>query len=59
MPSFQVEPSWNVTEICIIDQVHAVLQLDALNSSHQLSVDVSASEETDAIFDKISYAKGI
>lgn len=53
-----VEKSWNITEICILDQVHNVFQLDALNSSHQLSVDVSASEETDAIFDKISYGKG-
>ncbi|XP_037296627.1 aminopeptidase N-like [Manduca sexta] len=53
-----VEKSWNITEICILDQVHNVFQLDALNSSHQLSVDVTASEETDAIFDKISYGKG-
>ncbi|XP_037868658.1 aminopeptidase N [Bombyx mori] len=53
-----VEKSWNLTELCILDQVHNVFQLDALNSSHQLSVDVTASEETDAIFDKISYGKG-
>ncbi|KAH9643225.1 hypothetical protein HF086_012887 [Spodoptera exigua] len=53
-----VEKSWNITELCVLDIVHNVFQLDALNSSHQLSVEVSASEEADAIFDKISYGKG-
>lgn len=53
-----MEKSWNITELCVLDIVHNVFQLDALNSSHQLSVEVSASEEADAIFDKISYGKG-
>ncbi|CAH2105873.1 unnamed protein product [Euphydryas editha] len=53
-----VEKSWKLMEIFILNEVQSVFKLDALTSSHQISVEVSNPEEIGAIFDKISYGKG-
>ncbi|XP_029289080.1 aminopeptidase N-like [Cottoperca gobio] len=55
------EPSWNVKDLIILDDVHRVFAVDALTSSHPLS-----SKEDSIIlpgqiseqFDTISYSKG-
>lgn len=46
-------------EIFVLNEVQSVFKLDALTSSHQISVEVANPEEIGAIFDKISYGKGI
>ncbi|XP_046962926.1 aminopeptidase N [Vanessa cardui] len=53
-----VEKSWKLMEIFILNEVQSVFKLDALTSSHQISVEVGNPEEIGAIFDKISYGKG-
>lgn len=45
-------------EIFVLNEVQSVFKLDALTSSHQISVEVGNPEEIGAIFDKISYGKG-
>lgn len=46
-------------EVFVLNEVQSVFKLDALTSSHQISVEVYNPEEIGAIFDKISYGKGI
>ena len=46
-------------EVFVLNEVQSVFKLDALTSSHQISVEVGNPEEIGAIFDKISYGKGI
>ena len=43
----------------VIHEVQNVFSLDALSSSHQISVEVGNPDEINEIFDKISYGKGI
>lgn len=45
-------------EVFVLNEVQSVFKLDALTSSHQISVEVGNPEEIGAIFDKISYGKG-
>jgi len=42
----------------VTDEVHEVFGLDALDSSHPISVEVHHPDEISEIFDTISYAKG-
>lgn len=51
-------PEWNVWEVFVADPYKTALELDSLNSSHAIEVAVKNSEEINAIFDTISYAKG-
>ncbi|XP_055587207.1 aminopeptidase N [Uranotaenia lowii] len=53
-----VEPAWKSMEQFVVNELHAVFSLDALSSSHQISVEVHNPEEINEIFDKISYGKG-
>ncbi|XP_072939930.1 aminopeptidase N [Epargyreus clarus] len=53
-----VEKSWKLMEVFVLNEVQSVFKLDALTSSHQISVEVGNPEEIGAIFDKISYGKG-
>ncbi|CAG9134640.1 unnamed protein product [Plutella xylostella] len=53
-----VEKSWKLMEVFVLNEVQSVFKLDALTSSHQISVEVYNPEEIGAIFDKISYGKG-
>ncbi|XP_065076994.1 aminopeptidase N-like [Ochlerotatus camptorhynchus] len=53
-----VEPAWKPMEQFVVNELHNVFSLDALSSSHQISVKVHNPEEINEIFDKISYGKG-
>ncbi|XP_041970212.1 aminopeptidase N [Aricia agestis] len=53
-----VEKSWKLMEVFVLNEIQSVFKLDALTSSHQISVEVGNPEEIGAIFDKISYGKG-
>ncbi|XP_061503385.1 aminopeptidase N isoform X1 [Anopheles gambiae] len=53
-----VEPAWKSMEQFVVNELHNVFSLDALSSSHQISVEVHNPEEIHEIFDKISYGKG-
>uniref|UniRef100_A0AAG5CSS6 Aminopeptidase N n=1 Tax=Anopheles atroparvus TaxID=41427 RepID=A0AAG5CSS6_ANOAO len=53
-----VEPAWKSMEQFVVNELHNVFSLDALSTSHQISVEVHNPEEIHEIFDKISYGKG-
>ncbi|XP_012268487.2 aminopeptidase N isoform X2 [Athalia rosae] len=53
-----VEPDWRVLEQFVVHEVQNVFGLDALESSHPISVKVGDPDEISEIFDRISYAKG-
>lgn len=53
-----VEPTWKSTEQFVINEVQNVFSLDALSSSHQISIKVGNPDEINEIFDRISYGKG-
>lgn len=53
-----VEPSWKCMEQFVINELQNVFALDALSSSHQISVKVENPDEINEIFDRISYGKG-
>lgn len=42
----------------IILDLHLVFSLDALKTSHQISIEVNNPDEINNIFDRISYEKG-
>ncbi|KAF4804995.1 Glutamyl aminopeptidase [Turdus rufiventris] len=52
------EPSWNMLEQVLIEDVLPVLKDDSLLSSHPIVVDVSSPAEITSVFDGISYSKG-
>ena len=54
----KVEPSWKILEQFVIFDLQNVFSLDALESSHQISIEVGHPDEINEIFDKISYGKG-
>ncbi|XP_015519764.2 aminopeptidase N [Neodiprion lecontei] len=53
-----VEPSWKVLEQFVVHELQNVFALDALASSHPISVEVGHPDEISEIFDRISYGKG-
>ncbi|XP_014220654.1 aminopeptidase N [Trichogramma pretiosum] len=53
-----VEPSWKVIEQFVVHELQNVFGLDALESSHPISIEVGHPDEINEIFDRISYAKG-
>ncbi|XP_066591926.1 aminopeptidase N [Prorops nasuta] len=53
-----VEPSWKVLEQFVVHDLQNVFALDALESSHPISVEVGHPDEINEIFDRISYNKG-
>ncbi|XP_047453445.1 aminopeptidase Ey-like [Mugil cephalus] len=55
------EPTWNVKDLIVLDDVHRVFAVDALMSSHPLSSDeddIFLPEQITEQFDTISYSKG-
>lgn len=50
-------PEWRMMEQFILDKTQPALALDALASSHPISVTVHDPSEIEAIFDTISYSK--
>ncbi|XP_076247540.1 suppressor of ER stress-induced death isoform X2 [Calliopsis andreniformis] len=53
-----VEPTWKILEQFVVYDMQSVLGLDALQSSHPISIEVGHPDEIGEIFDKISYEKG-
>lgn len=53
-----VEPKWHLLDHFALDELQETFRLDALSSSHQISVPVNNPDEVAEIFDKISYGKG-
>lgn len=53
-----VEPSWRVLEQFVTTDLQSVFGLDALQSSHPISIEVGHPDEISEIFDRISYEKG-
>lgn len=52
-----IYPDWKMMEQFILDKTQPALALDALASSHPISVTVHDPSEIEAIFDTISYSK--
>nr|WBG54457.1 aminopeptidase N-like protein [Austinograea rodriguezensis] len=52
------EPGWQMMEQFVILDLHKVLKLDCLESSHPISIPVGHPDEINEIFDTISYSKG-
>ena len=53
-----MEPEWKILEQFVVHELQAVFALDALETSHPISVEVGHPDEIDEIFDRISYEKG-
>uniref|UniRef100_A0A1B0DCY6 Aminopeptidase n=1 Tax=Phlebotomus papatasi TaxID=29031 RepID=A0A1B0DCY6_PHLPP len=53
-----VEPSWMSMDLFVVGELQNVFALDALSSSHPISVEVANPDEINDIFDRISYGKG-
>lgn len=53
-----ISPEWSMMDQFILDKIQPALDLDALESSHPISVQVKDPSEIEAIFDTISYNKG-
>ena len=54
----KVEPEFGMIEQIIINDVQDVFGIDALESSHPISVEVNDPNEINELFDDISYGKG-
>jgi aminopeptidase N len=57
--NLQVEPSWKNTDQFVRDHLQEVFMLDALESSHPISVPVEHTDQIREIFDRVSYCKGM
>ncbi|XP_060872010.1 endoplasmic reticulum aminopeptidase 1-like [Metopolophium dirhodum] len=53
-----VMPGWSMMAQFVLDKTQQGLKLDALSTSHPISVSVHDPVEIEAIFDSISYSKG-
>lgn len=53
-----LSPEWFMMDQFVLDKTQQGLALDALSTSHPISVSVKDPNEIEAIFDAISYAKG-
>ncbi|XP_023293113.2 aminopeptidase N [Lucilia cuprina] len=53
-----IEPEWRTMDQFVVNELQNVFQLDALSTSHKISVEVGNPEEITEIFDRISYGKG-
>ncbi|CAB3258598.1 unnamed protein product [Arctia plantaginis] len=54
----KVEPTWHADRSYAVDSIMAVLNLDALESSHPVSAVIDDPKRISEIFDEISYRKG-
>lgn len=55
------EPTWNIKELIVLQEVYQAFTVDALVSSHPLSSqedEVNTPEEIEELFDAITYSKG-
>lgn len=53
-----VEPEWKTMDQFVVNELQNVFQLDAMSSSHKISIEVGDPDEINEIFDRISYGKG-
>lgn len=53
-----VNPKWKDLDLFLVNELQESLSLDALKSSHPISVKVNNPDEVGDLFDKISYSKG-
>lgn len=53
-----IEPEWRTMDQFVVNELQNVFQLDALSTSHKISVPVGNPDEITEIFDRISYGKG-
>eukprot|EP00095_Tigriopus_kingsejongensis_P012300 maker-scaffold692_size110616-snap-gene-0.19 protein:Tk12300 transcript:maker-scaffold692_size110616-snap-gene-0.19-mRNA-1 annotation:"aminopeptidase n" len=53
-----VEPEMKIMEQFVPSELHSVMRIDALATSHPISIPVNHPDEIAEIFDRISYAKG-
>lgn len=53
-----ISPEWSMMDKFILEKTQSALDLDALATSHPISVQVKDPNEIEAIFDDISYSKG-
>ena len=53
-----VEPDASIMERFCIDNTYDTMEIDALQTSHPISVKVKHPDEINEIFDRISYGKG-
>lgn len=54
----QAEPSWGMLDIFVVKRLQSVMALDALRSSHPVSVPIPDPAKINQIFDIITYDKG-
>ncbi|XP_066094449.1 aminopeptidase N [Saccopteryx bilineata] len=57
----KAEPSWNLKDLIVLNDVYRVMAVDALASSHPLSTpaqEVNTPAQISEMFDSISYSKG-
>uniref|UniRef100_A0A8C2F1B6 Aminopeptidase n=1 Tax=Cyprinus carpio TaxID=7962 RepID=A0A8C2F1B6_CYPCA len=57
----KAEPTWNIKDLIVLNDVHRVFAIDALASSHPLSSkeeEIQRPEQISEVFDTISYSKG-
>ncbi|XP_069840571.1 aminopeptidase Ey-like [Dendropsophus ebraccatus] len=57
----EAEPTWNIKDLIVLYDIHRVMGVDALTSSHPLTSkeeDVNTPAEISALFDSITYSKG-
>uniref|UniRef100_F7CVV6 Aminopeptidase n=1 Tax=Ornithorhynchus anatinus TaxID=9258 RepID=F7CVV6_ORNAN len=57
----RAEPSWNLKDLIVLNDVYRVMAIDALASSHPLSTpaeEIKTPAQISELFDSISYSKG-
>lgn len=52
-----IRPDWKMMEQFVLEKTQPALALDALSSSHPISVSVHDPKSIESIFDTISYSK--
>uniref|UniRef100_A0A8B9H7W6 Aminopeptidase n=1 Tax=Astyanax mexicanus TaxID=7994 RepID=A0A8B9H7W6_ASTMX len=56
-----VQPTWNIKDLMVLNVIHDAFEADALSFSHPLSLpeeQVNTPEKISALFDTITYSKG-
>lgn len=53
-----MEPNFGILSQFVVNELHDVFAVDALETSHPISVPVNDPNEINELFDDISYAKG-
>ncbi len=54
-----MEPDFQILDQIVLNDVQDVFAVDALESSHPISVDVNDPKDINELFDRISYGKGV